>query len=40
MRAVERMSARTRRPPLVLAALHDLALAGRAPALAAAYAGG
>jgi hypothetical protein len=32
--------ARRRHPTVVLAALHDLALAGRAPALAAAYAAG
>ena len=38
MRAIEAAPARRRRPPLILAALHDLALAGRAPALAAAYA--
>ena len=38
LRAIEGAPARTRRPPTVLAALHDLALAGRAPALAAAYA--
>jgi hypothetical protein len=40
MEALERLPARSRRPALVLAALHDLALAGRAPALAAAYAAG
>jgi len=38
LRALEALPARRRQPPLVLAALHDLALAGRAPALAAAYA--
>jgi hypothetical protein len=38
LRALAAAPARTRRPALVLAALHDLALAGRAPALAAAYA--
>nr|WP_204261340.1 DUF2332 domain-containing protein [Blastococcus saxobsidens] len=36
--ALGALPARQRRPPVVLAALHDLALAGRAPALAAAYA--
>jgi hypothetical protein len=40
MRTVETLPARRRHPALVLAALHDLALAGRAPALAAAYAAG
>ncbi|BFU46911.1 DUF2332 domain-containing protein [Krasilnikovia sp. MM14-A1004] len=40
MRAVEAAPARKRHPTLILAALHDLALAGRAPALAAAYAAG
>jgi hypothetical protein len=40
LRAVETVPARRRQPPAVLAALHDLALAGRAPALAAAYAAG
>ncbi|WP_433786350.1 DUF2332 domain-containing protein [Actinomycetospora sp. CA-101289] len=40
LRAVEAVPARRRRPGVVLAALHDLALAGRAPALAAAYAAG
>ncbi|TQM78687.1 hypothetical protein FHX81_0963 [Saccharothrix saharensis] len=40
LRAVEASPARKRKPALVLAALHDLALAGRAPALAAAYAAG
>ena len=39
-RAVEALPARRRQPATVLAALHDLALAGRAPALAAAYATG
>ncbi|WP_433505565.1 DUF2332 domain-containing protein [Pseudonocardia halophobica] len=38
LRAVEAAPARSRRPTVILAALHDLALAGRAPALAAAYA--
>jgi hypothetical protein len=38
LRAIEAAPARKRHPPLILAALHDLALAGRAPALAAAYA--
>lgn len=38
MRAVEAAPARKRHPTVILAALHDLALAGRAPALAAAYA--
>src|SRR3954447_12645653 len=38
VRAIEAVPARKRNPPVVLAALHDLALAGRAPALAAAYA--
>ncbi|PRY48635.1 hypothetical protein LY71_10813 [Geodermatophilus tzadiensis] len=33
-------AARARQPAVLLAALHDLALAGRAPALAAAYAAG
>ena len=36
--AVAAAPARQRQPALILAALHDLALAGRAPALAAAYA--
>jgi hypothetical protein len=40
MRALEAMPVRARRPPALLAALHDLALAGRAPVLAAAYAAG
>src|SRR5690606_36702597 len=39
-RAIEALPARRRQPRVVLAALHDLALAGRAPALAAAYAAG
>jgi hypothetical protein len=39
LRAIETAPARKRHPTLILAALHDLALAGRAPALAAAYAG-
>jgi hypothetical protein len=38
LRAIEAAPARKRRPEVILAALHDLALAGRAPALAAAYA--
>ncbi|WP_436497495.1 DUF2332 domain-containing protein [Actinokineospora sp. HUAS TT18] len=38
LRAIETVPARKRHPTVVLAALHDLALAGRAPALAAAYA--
>jgi hypothetical protein len=38
LRAIEAVPARKRRPEVILAALHDLALAGRAPALAAAYA--
>ncbi|MGY1643501.1 DUF2332 domain-containing protein [Geodermatophilus sp. SYSU D00703] len=40
LRAIEAAPARKRHPRLVLAALHDLALAGRAPALAAACAAG
>src|SRR5512133_2437385 len=40
LRAIEAAPARKRHPTLILAALHDLALAGRAPALAAAYAAG
>ncbi|MGY1601806.1 DUF2332 domain-containing protein [Geodermatophilus sp. SYSU D00815] len=40
LRALEAAPARTRHPAVVLAALHDLALAGRAPALAAAWADG
>ena len=38
LRAIEAAPARRRHPALILAALHDLALAGRAPALAEAYA--
>jgi hypothetical protein len=38
LRAIEAAPARKRHPTLILAALHDLALAGQAPALAAAYA--
>src|SRR3982751_827052 len=38
LRAIERAPVRRRHPTVILAALHDLALAGRAPALAAAYA--
>ena len=38
LRAIEAAPARRRHPTMILAALHDLALAGRAPALAAAYA--
>ncbi len=37
LRAIEAAPARKRNPQLILAALHDLALGGRAPALAAAY---
>jgi hypothetical protein len=37
LRAIEAAPARKRHPSVILAALHDLALAGRAPALAAAY---
>ncbi|MGY1736332.1 DUF2332 domain-containing protein [Geodermatophilus sp. SYSU D00684] len=40
LRAVGALPARRRTPAVVLAALHDLALAGRAPALAAAFAAG
>jgi hypothetical protein len=40
LRAIETAPARKRHPAVILAALHDLALAGRAPALAAAYAAG
>jgi hypothetical protein len=40
LRAIGTAPARRRQPTLILAALHDLALAGRAPALAAAYAAG
>ena len=38
LRAIEAVPARKRHPTVILAALHDLALAGRAPELAAAYA--
>ncbi len=38
LRAIATVPARRRHPKVILAALHDLALAGRAPALAAAYA--
>src|SRR5215213_7526255 len=38
LRAIAAAPARKRHPRVILAALHDLALAGRAPALAAAYA--
>jgi hypothetical protein len=38
LRAIEAAPARKRHPAAILAAVHDLALAGRAPALAAAYA--
>ena len=38
LRAIGAAPARKRHPRVILAALHDLALAGRAPALAAAYA--
>jgi len=38
LRAIEAAPARKRHPTVILAALHDLALAGRAPALAGAYA--
>jgi hypothetical protein len=38
LHAIEAAPARRRHPTVILAALHDLALAGRAPALAAAYA--
>ncbi|TDE23875.1 DUF2332 domain-containing protein [Actinomadura sp. 6K520] len=40
LRAIEAAPARKRHPTVILAALHDLALAGRAPALAAAYTSG
>jgi hypothetical protein len=40
LRAIEAVPVRKRHPTVILAALHDLALAGRAPALAAAYAAG
>src|SRR3954465_117203 len=38
LRPIEAAPPRKRHPTVILAALHDLALAGRAPALAAAYA--
>ena len=38
LRVIEALPARKRHPTVILAALHDLALAGRAPELAAAYA--
>jgi hypothetical protein len=38
LRVIEAVPARKRHPTVILAALHDLALAGRAPDLAAAYA--
>jgi hypothetical protein len=38
--AIESVPARRRQPTVILAALHDLAIAGRAPELAAAYAAG
>jgi hypothetical protein len=40
LRAIEAAPPRKRHPTVILAALHDLALAGRAPGLAAAYAAG
>ena len=40
LQAIEAVPARKRKPAIVLAALHDLALAGHAPELAAAYATG
>src|SRR4051812_2555448 len=40
LHAIEAAPVRRRHPQVILAALHDLALAGRAPALAAAYAAG
>ncbi|HWU08601.1 MAG TPA: DUF2332 domain-containing protein [Streptomyces sp.] len=40
LRAIGTAPARKRHPAVILAALHDLALDGRAPALAAAYAAG
>src|SRR5580704_3454363 len=40
LRAIAAAPARKRHPAVILAALHDLALAGQAPALAAAYAAG
>lgn len=39
LRAIESAPARKRHPTIILAALHDLTLAGRAPELAKAYAG-
>ncbi len=38
LRVIEAVPVRRRHPTVILAALHDLAVAGRAPALAAAYA--
>ena len=38
LHAIEAVPARKRHPTVIPAARHDLALAGRAPALAAAYA--
>ncbi|MER6347682.1 DUF2332 domain-containing protein [Streptomyces sp. NPDC001595] len=40
LRSIEAVPARRRHPTVILAALHDLALAGHAPELAAAYAAG
>jgi hypothetical protein len=40
LRVIEAVPAQRRHPRVILAALHDLALAGRAPALAGAYAAG
>ncbi|WP_280499975.1 DUF2332 family protein, partial [Nocardia farcinica] len=40
MRALGKAPARRRHPAFVLAVLHELALAGQAPALAAAFAAG
>src|SRR4051794_15667469 len=40
LHAIEAAPVRRRHPQVILAALHDLALTGRAPALAAAYAAG
>jgi hypothetical protein len=40
LRAIETAPARKRHPTVILAALHDIALSRRAPALAAAYAAG
>jgi hypothetical protein len=40
LRVIEAAPARRRHPTVILAAPHDLALAGRAPALAAAHADG